>query len=353
MCKQVDEFQALITENVETISNIGIVMHETPDPDCIASALGIQKLITEWNADAKCTLLYSGEISHPQNKTMVNVLNVNMVDIAEVEDFANAFDAFIVVDTIPERCFGKEVKDYNCILTLDHHRVESKKSKITDIRAVGSTSSIVWEYLQKAGVTFEEKNEEDATIATALLVGIKTDTSDLISENVTDLDFKASQSLMGFVNRNYLSKIINYPIPPYHFELRSQLDQEENIRTADGVFVGGIGYLSPTKRDALPTMAEERSRVEGIETAFVFGIVGDHIQVSVRSVGVSVDVNALCQKIFGKQYAGGKMGAGAAKIPLGFLGVNLNAPEEVKEKLWDAVKAMVMDKIFHVMKGNE
>jgi nanoRNase/pAp phosphatase (c-di-AMP/oligoRNAs hydrolase) len=200
---------------------------------------------------------------------------------------------------------------------------------------------------------FEEKDEMDEVVATALLVGIKTDTSDLMSENVKDLDFKASQNLMSFVNRGDLQKIVNYPIPPYHFELRSQLDQEDNIRTEAGVFAGGIGYLSPTKRDALPTMAEERSRVEGIETAFVFGIVGDHIQVSVRSVGASVDVNALCQKIFGKQYAGGKMGSGAAKIPLDFLSVNQASPDEVKDKLWDAVKALVMDKIFHVMKGNE
>ena len=36
-------------------------------------------------------------------------------------------------------------------------------------------------------------------------------------------------------------------------------------------------------------------------------------------IGLAVDVNALCQKIFGKQYAGGKMGAAAGKIPMGFL----------------------------------
>ena len=353
MCKQIEEFKTLISDNIETISNIGIVMHETPDPDCIASALGLCKLITSWNPDAKCTFLYSGEISHPQNKTMVNVLNIILTDIGELENVPEAFDAFVVVDTIPERCFGKEAKDYNCILTIDHHRVESKKSKITDIRPVGSTSSIVWEYLQKSGIEFSDKDDNDAIVATALLIGIKTDTSDLVSENVTDLDFKASQNLMSFVNRRYLSAIIDYPIPPYHFQLRSQLDQEDNIRSEAGVFVGGIGYLSPTKRDALPTMAEERARVEGIETAFVFGIVGEYIHVSVRSVGVSVDVNALCQKIFGKQYAGGKMGSGAAKIPLGFLSININAPEEVKCKLWNAVKALVMDKIFHVMKGNE
>ena len=99
-------------------------------------------------------------------------------------------------------------------------------------------------------------------------------------------------------------------------------------------------------------MAEERARVEGIDTAFVFGIVNDHLEVSVRSVGLAVDVNALCQKIFGKQYAGGKMGAGAAKVPLGFFNADLNVPEEVKEKVWEAIKAIMIDKIFHIISGN-
>jgi len=146
--------------------------------------------------------------------------------------------------------------------------------------------------------------------------------------------------------------LIVYPIPPYYFDLRRQLDKEENFRSDNGIFAGGIGYITQTKRDALPTMADERARVEGIETSFIFAIVGDHIEVSVRSVGLSVDVNALCQKIFGKQYAGGKIGAGSGKIPLGFLSPNGQVNEEVKTKIWEAVKVFMIDKIFHVMSGN-
>jgi len=184
-------------------------------------------------------------------------------------------------------------------------------------------------------------------------MGIKTDTSDLVTDNITDLDFQAYRNLLEHVNQRHLSAIISYPIPPHFFELRSNLDQDENIRSDGGVFVGGVGYISSSKRDALPALAEERARVEGIETAFVFGIVGENIEVSVRSVGLSVDVNALCQKLFGKQYAGGKMGAGAAKIPLGFMALDPNVPNEVKEKVWEAVKERIIDKIFHVVKGNE
>ena len=349
MNKELEKFKEYIIS--ENPGKIGIVMHHTPDPDSMGAALGVLKLINTWNEEAKCSILYDGEISHSQNKTMVNVLGINMTKVSDVDEGVdNLFDCYVTVDATPERC--PIPKDVNVIMTIDHHRVDSAIPKIKDIRAVGSTSSIIWEYLSEENIVLDKNNESDAIVATALLMGIKTDTSDLVSENVTDLDFEAYKSLMGSVNRRNLSSIINYPIPPYHFEIRSKLDQKENTKEDNGVFVGGVGYLSNTKRDALAMMADERSKVEGIETAFVFAIVGENIDVSVRSVGLSVDVNALCQKIFGKQYAGGKMGAGGAKIPLGFLSIDYEMDESIKEKVWESVKSIMIHKIFHVMSGN-
>ena len=347
MSKELEKLkQAILSTKPE---KVGIVMHNNPDPDSMGAGLGLSKLITTWNPETNCILFYDGEISHAQNRTMVNVLGIQMVKQSEVENFAEAANVFITVDVTPDRFLEKGI---DCLMTIDHHRVDTSISKIKDIRPVGATSSIVWEYLKKEEIELDKSNEDEAVIATALLIGIKTDTSDLVSENVTDLDFEAYKNLIGCVNRRHLSAIINYPIPPYHFEIRSQLDQEENVKVDNGVFVGGIGYITPAKRDALATMAEERARVEGIETAFVFAVVGDNIEVSVRSVGLSVDVNALCQKIFGKQYAGGKMGAGAAKIPMGFLTIDTSMDEDIKDKTWASVKTLMIHKIFHVMSGN-
>ena len=348
MCKSLDKFKEAVVSSKK--ERVAIVMHDNPDPDSIASAMGLERILLSWNSEIKCKLLYSGEISHSQNKTMVNVLSIPLVDIAEIEDIQEEFDIFITVDVLPERCLDKDIP---CLMAIDHHRSDTKRAEIQDIRPVGATSSIIWEYMQIEGIKFKKSDEHDAIIATALLMGIKTDTSDLVSDNITDLDFQAYRNLLEHVNQRHLSAIISYPIPPHFFELRSNLDQEENIRSDGGVFVGGVGYISSSKRDALPALAEERARVEGIETAFVFGIVGENIEVSVRSVGLSVDVNALCQKLFGKQYAGGKMGAGAAKIPLGFMALDPNVPNEVKDKVWEAVKERIIDKIFHVVKGNE
>jgi nanoRNase/pAp phosphatase (c-di-AMP/oligoRNAs hydrolase) len=327
----------------DSVPTVVIVSHDNPDPDSLGSALGMQRLLKFWNPNIKTVILYGGEISHPQNKTMVNILNINPV---LKQDYKETVDnrVFIVVDSIPDRSLPNE----ECLYTIDHHKGDTRKSKYKDIRLVGATSSIVWDYFQKEGLELDNTSDEDMDVATALVVGIKTDTSDLSSDNVTDLDFDAYKHLIGFVNQRKLALIIKYPLPPYHFELRSRLDQEGNSMLDNGVFIGGIGYIVPSKRDALPTIAEERSRVEGTDTAIIFAIVGDNIEVSVRSNGLSLDVNAICQNLFGKEYGGGKMGAGATRCPMGVLSIE-DDPPEIQDKMWIAIRAKMQHKILAEM----
>ena len=336
------ELAKLGTEDI----HIGIVTHTTPDPDAIGAAMGIEKLISFLVPDVKTTILYNGEVSHSQNKTLINMLGVNLTNMSEVEDLSEFASAYIAVDATPERCFGGQKQ--KCMLCVDHHRGETKLATIKDVRQVGSASSIVWEYLDVAGATFSDTDERDVHVATALVVGIKTDTNDFVSDACGDIDFAAHKALLDYVDKSALAKIINYPIPSYFFDLRSQLDKEDNVRIKNGVFVGGVGVIPASKRDTLPMMAEERARSEGVETAFVFSIVNDHIDVSVRSVSPSVEVNGLCQKLFGKQYAGGKQGAGAAMIPLHFL-TPTGSEEEVQNNIWNAVRQKMFEQIFKAM----
>ncbi|MFW5803782.1 MAG: DHH family phosphoesterase [bacterium] len=330
-------------------NRIAIVTHRNPDPDGISSAMGFARILKTWNPDLYINYLFSGDISHAQNKTLVNIFDLSMTNIEDVENLNESFDFFITVDTTAERSLPDDIP---CLYTIDHHRSETKRAEFTDIRYVGATASIICDYLQHEGIKLQENNEEDSSFATLLLIGIYTDTNDLLSENVADIDVNAYQVLMPFVNRKKLQSVMNYPLPSYYFELRSKLDQPENIRVDNGVFVGGIGYMSPAKRDAIPMMATERARVEDVNTAFVFGIVGQNLEVSVRSESVSADVNSICQKIFGKQFAGGKMGSAAAMVPLGLFAIDSDSSNEVKYKVWEAVKSLLIDKIFHVMSGN-
>jgi len=342
-----EEFEA----NKQNIQNVAILVHTGPDPDCIASAMGMCRILKFFNPEVYCSILYEGEVSHPLNKTMVNVLGIVMESIGldkTPDKLQDDYQCFIAVDCLPERTY---LKDVQFDFVVDHHRSDTKMAKVKDIRQVGATCSIIWGYMNELGIELDKTIEADATLATAMVLGIKTDTSDFVADNVTDLDFEAFKNLLESVNIRSLSNIVNYPIPPYHFDLRKIVDHPDNVHIENGVFIGGIGYISSGKRDALPVIAEERARQEGIDTSFIFAVVDNEIQVSVRSSGLSVDVNSLCQKIFGKEFAGGKLGAGAARIPMGFLSIS-DESNEIKSQMWESVRSVIMARILREMSNH-
>lgn len=332
--------------------NVVITTHACPDPDAIGSACGIKHIIKSFIPDANVQIVYFGEVSHPQNKTMIRVLNLQLVHIDEIEgglrekeDIEKFAHAYICVDVVPDR---SSVPKAEYLFVVDHHKSDTKNAQFKDIQQVGSASTLVWSYMRDLGIELDKSIEEDSNVATALVIGIKTDTSDLVTEAVTDLDFEAFKNLIEAMNQKYLAKIVNYPIPPYHFELRKRLDHDNHVITENGIFVGGIGYISPAKRDALPSIAEERARVEGIDTSFIVAIVGDNLEVSVRSSGLAIDVDKLCKKIFGKEYAGGKSGAGAARIPMGSFSV-MDEDEETQREAWDFARRLWFKRILKEM----
>jgi len=331
--------------------HVAVVMHPVPDPDCIGSAYGMKRIIKEWFPDAKCSLIYSGEISHPQNTTMMNVLNLQLINVEEIDQLkqpegAKEFaDAYICVDCVPER---SSVPSAEYLFVVDHHKGDTENAKIKDIRFVGSCSTLVWDYMNQIGIELDKTVEEDSNVATSLIVGIKTDTADLVTDIVSDLDFEAFRSLIGPMDQRSLAKIINYPIPPYYFELKKRLDEENHIYSGHGIFIGGIGYISAAKRDALPSIAEERARMEGIDTSFILAIVGGNLEVSVRSSGLAIDVDKIIKKIFGKNNGGGKMGAGAAKIPMGSFSVE-GEDSETQGEAWEFARKLWFARILKEM----
>ena len=279
----------------------------------------------------------------------MNVLKLQLVNVEEIEgglatkELCEAYaDAYICVDCVPERC---SVPKAEYLLVTDHHKGDTSNAKIKDIRQIGACSTLVWDYMNSIGIELDKSVEEDSNVATALVVGIKTDTQDLVTDNVSDLEFEAFKNLIGPMDQKSLAKIINYPIPPYYFELRKRLDEEDHVCSENGVFIGGIGYITPSKRDAIPSIAEERARMEGVDTSFILAIVGDNLEVSVRSSGLAIDVDKIVKKIFGKDNGGGKMGAGAAKVPMGSFSVK-SENIETQQEAWDFSRKLWFNRIL-------
>lgn len=289
---------------------LNVCLHSAPDPDAVGSAVGFQLIARHFGF--KADIYYAGDISHPQNKTIVNVLNVDLNQVPPGDPDKNGA-INVCVDCTPANSCCKTAE-----LVIDHH-----KTKPTGVDFViqnanyGACSTIIWKIINELGI---EITDEDTAVATALLLGIRTDTNDLISETMTKDDFIAYQSLLDMSNKEHLQKVMNYPFPRYLYEKRLALHREGNNYEKDGVFVGGIGYINGDQRDAISILSEEYVRMESVNTAVIFAIVDkETLQVSIRSSLVSTDVNQMTKSLFG-EFGGGKPGAGAARIPLNFYG---------------------------------
>lgn len=333
-----DRFTSFFQER-PTDKRVCIVMQHTPDPDAIGSAMALEWILDE-KFDLQSDIFYSGQISHPQNQTEINVLDIHL---KHKDDFdASKYSTFITVDTVPNNT-GFDVLEWHGV--FDHHHFDLELP-LTDIRSCGACSSILWDYLSHFDMDFS--SEKGIQVATALLFGIVNDTNNLLTDNVVELDQKAHAHLIQKIDRKKFANIVHHPLPPYLFELRALA--AKNMVSEASILISYLGILSSKRRDALPIVADEFLRMEGVETVVVYGLIDGYIHASVRSRNSSVHVHSFCQKVFGADNAGGKHGSGGAKVPVGFL-YSPDDDIEDQQKLSEFAQATLMKRILRYLSG--
>ena len=327
---------------------IAIFTQDNPDPDAIGSAYGLAWLAKKLNNSLTSTIFYGGEISHPQNRTLVNLLNISMKKVDRQKDYEDhALKVFVDVASSGQKNLQSVVVKPDII--IDHHEDNPEGDfKLKDIRVIGATATIVCDYIRKLGFDLNHEVEEDANVATALLFAIENDTGNLVSENTKSLDADCFLYLLNRVDINIITNIRDYPIPRYFFELEEIANKNKEI--VGSVLVTGLEYLKADRRDSLPYIADKFLRMEGIETVVVFGIIDDHLVASLRTTNKSISLNSICHSIFGENYSGAKTGSGGARVPLGIIAPK-NAEESVRSMVWEALKTKLTAEIFDKISG--
>lgn len=320
--------------STEAGSCVAILVQPNPDPDCLGAAAGMALLLSEkYNLKAK--IFHYGDISHPQNKSMVNMLNLRL----------HKGDSFLlerhkltmVLDTDLSNTGFKQENLSSPDLRIDHHSMDRDAgSKVEDVRVVGSTCSIVWEWLKAFNINYEAH----ADVVTAMILGIKTDTNDFSAESTTDLDFEAFRALIPYVDRDKLSRLTIYPLPKSLFQHEALAFSTKSVKNS--VLVSFIGNIVGQKRDEIPIIADRFVRMDGISTAVILGVIDDDLIASVRSTDSRVNVSDLCSEVFGEAHSGAKSGCGGARVPL-----NSMIPVEGMRLSEDARKMMELELFKH------
>ncbi len=167
------------------------------DPDAIASAVAVKRLL--WRKASEVKITYFNEIRRPDNLTMLRVLDIEIIPLKDID--GRNFDKFVVVDSQPDHheCFA--MFKYDAI--IDHHPLSCDCAKFNDIRPeYGACSTMMTEYIKAADIKPSE------TLATALILGIKTDTAAFLRNTALE-DVRAFQFLYKFANSSMISRIEN------------------------------------------------------------------------------------------------------------------------------------------------
>lgn len=153
--------------------------HNFPDPDAIASAFGLQKLLAMYEVPSK--LCYDGRIDRVNAWGMLETFGIEMQSYESLRPELREEDYVICVDSQKN---GGNVTDIigDEVACIDHHPVfVQMEYKYRDIRRTGACATIIAEYYAK------EKRQPEPNVASALLYGIKMDTLQF-TRGVTSLD---------------------------------------------------------------------------------------------------------------------------------------------------------------------
>jgi nanoRNase/pAp phosphatase (c-di-AMP/oligoRNAs hydrolase) len=241
--------------------------------------------------------------------------------------------------------------DYD--LCIDHHKEVPNggfKGLFLNLKA-GSCCATIYELIKQHGVSFEEDNELDSKVATALMVGIITDTEFQTSDDTTDYEHEAYRQLFEFRNANALKQIIRYKQPKEWVQARAGVAKaHDSIR--EGVLVHGIGFISASNRDLIAAVADEMITWESVETSVAFAIVdGNRVEGSVRSSNAAVAVSQLCKEMGGEYGGGGgKMNKGAYNYTLGSIALDVDTDDSTKEKMWEYINERETKRLIKLLR---
>jgi nanoRNase/pAp phosphatase (c-di-AMP/oligoRNAs hydrolase) len=335
----IEQVRAPLLESIKKadLTKVAIFSGGGVDPDGLASQATMSAILTSFGAkDINC--FYRGTFNRPQNKAFRKTLDTTPRAESEFK-VSEGYTCLISVDGPASVCPAQP--DF----IIDHHE-PSGLSKVgrgitteTDFRLIGSCSSIMWEYATEAGIDFSD--EAGQKLATALALGIKTDTVDCSSDATSLLDYEAQAFCLLHKDTALYKDILNCLIPSYYHDYFVAAWNNKTIEGA--VLVTGIGVIPVSRSGVISDIAEKLVLTEGTHTAVVVAIVDGAIDISVRSSYTNLNVGEFVQSAFGG--GGGRPGAGRVRIPTPLF---QNIPENLSTELFDACFKIVKHKALQI-----
>lgn len=294
---------------------VAIFGHNNGDPDSFACLMTLQYYFDQLGIEAD--IFSGGSTGHPMNTTMIKELKLEIKSSFPAENL-DKYGLLVVCDSMPHRTLlAGLVAD----IVLDHHEDPSifDNGTLFIHERLGSCSTIIYFLLKELGVEIPED------VATALALGISSDTKDFSSDIETEeWDKIAHKELRGIYDYSLFQKINKwYTITDGHLSLLGEAYANRKYLAGNDVLLMGIVDVSEGQTAYLSHIVDTAMRT-GIKVAIIIAFEGGQcVQVKVREKS-NLMINDFCKSVFeddeyesdsNRAFAGGRIGSGGGKIP--------------------------------------
>ncbi len=273
-----------LDELIQCIENphVYVQMHNYPDQDALASAMGLQALLSA--RGKKSTITYHGIIDKDNTLKMIELLKIQIHPVETLT--MREEDEIIIVDGQKGNINMQDIigKEIACI---DHHPAQNTDQyRFYDIRSnVGACSSIIASYF------LENEIPMTTDVATALVYGLKMDTSQ-ISRGVSNLDI----TMFGYLfQRSDQIKLRTFETSSLRItDLNNYQKAISDLELYDYIAVSNIGNDCPeaiigSVNDFLLSLSE-------VEFSVIYSYRAGGIKFSLRSTLPSVDASEVIRQ---------------------------------------------------------
>lgn len=335
-----------------------LIIHDYPDPDALASAAAIKLLLERrWGIDS---IICGLHLSRPQNRTLANLLNIELHD-PYVQKFDNPESLVIMLDCNPGSGNVSYLTDNPEFVqqidwVIDHHVDKNNpQAEWCDIAAAtGSTCTRVVDYLRALEFTWDEDNEVDGKLASAMMLGISIDTDHLRS--AYERDMQAYWYLRESYDLDAYDLLEKAEIPPYYMDALH--DAHDNRQQVGSLVVSSVGVTTEARRDVLAFIADLYITVKDVNAVIIYGIISNKIMAVTRVKGRGpITAADLARDVFRQPDGGGRSSdksdkSGVTVVLNQFFDMDL-LNNGSKGQFLDAIKAIIVARAKRIVDIDE
>lgn len=314
MTERKDKTIADIKEVCGSADKLTIIITQV-DPDALGAAMLFRYYLISFlgKEPGDISIVYSGTVSHSQNRAIINMFELDTIMTALTERFSKADnEAWILIDSnlLDDKRIDLDLEQTDII--IDHHRCSSKnKDIIYYLSSVGSACTLVTEILMAEDKPIEEWPEDGKEAAITLAsIGIRNDTHNFTSEMTKDRDWEAFSAIRRFIDNKTAQDIENYNLTERDYSIMGKV--LETRRVSGTKVISSAGYIHPEDADQLAESCNFLIRDAQISLAVVWGIVIEKgiVRLSLRSRDLSLNLDTKIKEVFGENKGGAKQSRG-------------------------------------------